>query len=49
LTLYQNDPEAVRAIRGRHDQALRLAAAVEAEAGQSLEVITEMAFAGCKP
>jgi hypothetical protein len=49
LTLYQNDPEAVRAIRGRYDQALRLAAAVEAEAGQSLEVITEMAVAGCKP
>jgi putative nucleotidyltransferase with HDIG domain len=49
LTLYQNDPEAVRAIRGRYDQALRVAAAVETEAGQPLEVITEMAVAGCKP
>jgi len=47
LTIYQDDPAAVRAIRSRYDQALRVAAAVEAEAGQTLEVITEMAFAAC--
>jgi putative nucleotidyltransferase with HDIG domain len=47
LTLYQDDPAAVRAIRSRFDQALRVGAAVEAEAGQTLEVITEMAFAAC--
>lgn len=47
LTLYQDDPAAVRAIRSRLDQALRVGAAVEAEAGQPLEVIAEMAFAAC--
>lgn len=47
LALYRNDPEAVRAIRSRYDQALRLAAAVEMETGQSLAVLTEMAGVSC--
>ena len=47
LALYRDDPEAVRAIQSRYDQALRLAAAVERVIGQSLAVLTEMAGASC--
>jgi CTP:molybdopterin cytidylyltransferase MocA len=47
LALYQDDPAAVRAVRSRLEQALRVSAAVEAEAGQPLEVITEMVGAAC--
>lgn len=48
LALYQDDPEAVRAIRSRYDQALSLAAAVEAAMGQPLAVIAEMAGGACR-
>ena len=47
LALYRDDPEAVRAIRSRYDLAMRLAAAVEMEMGQSLAVLTEMAGVSC--
>lgn len=48
LALYRDDPEAVRAIRSRYDQALRLAAAVEMAMGQPLAVLTGRAGASCK-
>jgi CTP:molybdopterin cytidylyltransferase MocA len=48
LAVYRNDPEAVRAIRSRYDQALSLAAAVEAEMGLPLAVIAEMAGDACR-
>ena len=47
LALYKHDPEAVQAILGRYRLAQNLAAAVEAEVGQPLELIMEMAFAAC--
>jgi hypothetical protein len=47
LALYHHDPEAVQAILGRYRLAQNLAAAVEAEVGQPLELIMEMAFAAC--
>lgn len=47
LALYRHDPEAVQAILGRYRLAQNLAAAVEAEVGQPLELIMEMAFAAC--
>ncbi|MGE4560295.1 MAG: DVU_1551 family NTP transferase [Desulfobulbus sp.] len=47
LALYNHDPEAVQAILGRYRLAQNLAAAVEAEVGQPLELIMEMAFAAC--
>jgi CTP:molybdopterin cytidylyltransferase MocA len=47
LALYRHDPEAVQAILGRYRLAQDLAAAVEAEVGQPLELIMEMAFATC--
>lgn len=47
LVLYRDDPEAVRAIQSRFDQALRLAAAVETELGQPLAMLTQMAGTLC--
>ena len=47
LTLFKDDPEAVEAILRRYRLAQDLAAAVEAEVGQPLELIMEMAFATC--
>jgi len=47
LALYKHDPEAVEAILGRYRLAQNLAAAVEAEVGQPLELIMEMASASC--
>ncbi|MGD9949893.1 MAG: DVU_1551 family NTP transferase [Desulfobulbus sp.] len=47
LALYNHDPEAVQAILSRYRLAQNLAAAVEAEVGQPLELIMEMAFAAC--
>jgi rubredoxin len=47
LALYHHDPEAMRAIRSRQQLAQGLVAAVEAEVGQPLELIIEMAFAAC--
>ena len=42
-------PKVLAAVLNYRDQALRMATAVETVAGQPLEVITEMAVAGCKP
>ncbi len=47
LALYGNDPQAVHAIHGRYQLALRLAAAVEAAMGQPLAMLTEMSGASC--
>ncbi len=47
LALYKHDPEAVQAILGRYRLAQNLAAAVEAEVGQPLELIIEIAFTAC--
>lgn len=47
LSLYRNDPEAVRAIRRRYQVALQLAAAVEASMGLPLTMLTEMAGVSC--
>jgi CTP:molybdopterin cytidylyltransferase MocA len=47
LALYAHDPEAVQAILKRHRLAQHLAAAVEAEVAQPLELIIEMALAAC--
>jgi len=49
LALYAADPEAVRAIRGRYELARQLAGAVEAEMGQPLTLLTEMAGCSCGP
>lgn len=48
LSLYRNDPIAVRAIRSRYQVALQLATAVEAEMGLPLTMLTEMAGVSCK-
>lgn len=47
LEIFKDDPEAVQAILDRYRLAKDLAAAVEAEVGQPLEMIMEMAFAAC--
>ncbi len=47
LEIFKDDPEAVQAILDRYRLAKNLAAAVEAEVGQPLEMIMEMAFAAC--
>ncbi len=47
LSLYRNDPEAVRAIRRRYQVALQLAAAVEAAMGLPLTMLTDLAGASC--
>ena len=47
LSLYRNDPEAVRAIRRRYQAALQLAAAVEAAMGLPLTILAEMAGVSC--
>ena len=47
LEIFKDDPDAVQAILDRYRLAKDLAAAVEAEVGQPLEMIMEMAFATC--
>ena len=47
FSIYQHDPEAVQAILSRYRLAQDLAAAVEAEVGQPIELIMEIAFAAC--
>jgi CTP:molybdopterin cytidylyltransferase MocA len=47
LALYNHDPEAVQAILGRYRLAQDLAAAVETEVGQPIELLMEMTFAAC--
>lgn len=49
LALYRYDPKAISAIRLRYEQAQRLAAAVEAEIGQSLDSVAEMTGGVCIP
>lgn len=48
LTLYRDNPQAVRAIRSRYRVAQQLAAAVEAAMGLPLTMLTEMAGVSCK-
>ncbi|MCL2789012.1 MAG: nucleotidyltransferase family protein [Desulfobulbus sp.] len=43
LSLYRKNPEAIRAIGCRYQLAMRLAAAVEEDMGQSLTVLSEIA------
>lgn len=47
LALYKHDPKAVQAILGRYRLAQNLAAAVEAEVGQPLELLMEMTSVAC--
>jgi molybdenum cofactor cytidylyltransferase len=47
MVLYQDDPEAVRAIRRRYNQALQLAAAIEAEIGLELDVLLSALVPPC--
>lgn len=47
LEIFKDDPEAVQSILDRYRLARDLAAAVEDEVGQPLEMIMEMAFAAC--
>jgi CTP:molybdopterin cytidylyltransferase MocA len=49
LVLFRDDPEAIGAIRHRYEQAQRLATAVEAEMGQSLDFFAELAGGVCTP
>lgn len=49
LTLYQDNPEAVRAIHRRYELARQIAAAIEAEAGQSLDAILSSHLTACGP
>jgi len=49
MGFYQDNPEAVRAIRGRYEQARRIGAAVEAAAGQQIEDILSHSLAICSP
>ncbi len=47
LLLYKDNPEAVLAIRSRSNLAVQLAAAFEAEAGQTLGTIAALAAVAC--
>jgi CTP:molybdopterin cytidylyltransferase MocA/HD superfamily phosphodiesterase len=49
MALYQDNPEAIRAIRGRYELARRIGAAVEAEAGRQIEEIISFSLAACSP
>jgi len=49
MALYQDNPEAIRAIRGRYELARRIAAAVETAAGRSLGDILSSFLAICSP
>ena len=49
MALYRDNPEAIRAIQGRYEQARQICAAVEAETGKQIEDILSYSLAQCSP